>query len=325
MTAERALAVVAGVLVDAIGRVLIAQRPATGSEAGKWEFAGGKIRPGETALAALRRELREELGIGVDAASELAVVRWRGPPRSLNLHTFRVGAWRGDPRAHEHQALRWVAPTELIRYPMPAPDRPIRARLALPRQYLITPEPVGSTAAFVEEFARAIDNDAIGMVSMRVKSVAAETCAELAERCLARARNRRPDLIVLIHGEVALAARLGFDGVHLSSAQLLRAAQRPLPESAWVLASCHSPEELRVAQALGVDAATLSPVRATPLHPLSRAIGWRTLGTWSRSSFIPIYALGGTGPADLDRARAVGAHGIAAIRGLWSGSQARFA
>jgi 8-oxo-dGTP diphosphatase len=323
MTSDRALAVVAGVLVDALGRVLIAQRAATGSEAGKWEFAGGKIRPGETALAALRRELREELGIGVDAATELAVVRWRGPPRSLNLHTFRVAAWRGDPRAHEHQELRWVAPSELIRYPLPAPDRPIRARLALPGQYLITPEPVGPTAAFVEEFARAIDNDAIGMVSMRMKSLAADACAELAERCLARARKQRPQLIVLIHGEVELATRLGFDGVHLSSAQLLRAAQRPLPESAWVLASCHSPGELRVAEALGVDAATLSPVRATPLHPLSQPLGWRQLGSWSRRSFVPVYALGGTGPADLDRARATGAHGIAAIRGLW-GSQIAF-
>jgi 8-oxo-dGTP diphosphatase len=319
MTADRALAVVAGVLVDALGRVLIARRPASGSEAGKWEFAGGKIRSGETALAALRRELREELGIGVDAATELAVVRWRGPPRSLNLHTFRVAAWRGDPHAHEHQDLRWVAPSELIRYPMPGPDRPIRGRLALPPQYLITPEPTGSGAVFVETFARAIENPAIGMVSLRAKSLAVDAFADLAERCLGRARAQRPDLIVLVHGAVELAARLGFDGVHLSSAQLLQAAQRPLPESAWVLASCHSPAELRVAEALGVDAATLSPLRATPLHPQSRPIGWRQLGIWSRGSFLPVYALGGTGPGDLDLVRAAGAHGIAAIRGLWGG------
>ncbi len=312
-----ALAVVAGVLVDPLGRVLIAQRAATGSEAGKWEFAGGKIRPGETALAALRRELREELGIGVDAATALTVVRWRGAPRPLNLHAFRVNAWRGDPHAYEHQDLRWVAPSELIRYSMPAPDRPIRARLALPPQYLITPEPAGSDVAFIEEFARAIENPAIGMVSVRAKSRSGDALAELAASCLARARARRPDLIVLIHGEVDLALRLGFDGVHLSSAQLLQAALRPLAESAWVFASCHSPAELRVAEALGVDAATLSPIRATPLHPHSRPLGWRQFGAWSRSSFTPIYALGGIGPADLDRACAAGAQGIAAIRALW--------
>lgn len=317
MSADRALAVVAGVLVDARGRVLIAQRAATASEAGNWEFAGGKIHPGETALAALRRELREELGIGVDAATALAVVHWRGAPRPLNLHTFMVRSWHGDACAYEHQDLRWVAPGELIRYPMPAPDRPIRARLALPQQYLITPEPTGSSADFIEEFARAIDNPAVGIVSLRAKSLAAAARADLAERCLARLRAQRPQLIALIHGEVDLAARLGFDGVHLSTQQLLAARQRPLPESAWVFASCHSPAELRCAEALGVDAVTLSPVRATPLHPQSPPLGWRRLGAWSRSSFVPTYGLGGCAPRDLAQARGVGAHGIAAIRSLW--------
>lgn len=317
MTSDRALAVVAGVLVDAIGRVLIAQRAATGSEACKWEFAGGKIRPGETALGALRRELREELGIGVDAATALAVVHWRGAPRPLNLHTFVVRSWQGEPCAHEHQALRWVAPDELIRYSMPAPDCPIRARLALPQQYLITPEPTGLGAAFIDAFSRAIDNPAAGIVSLRAKSLAAAARAELAERCLVRMRAQRPQLVALIHGEAELAARLGYDGVHLSTEQLLAAGQRPLPESNWVFASCHSPAQLRHAEALRVDAVTLSPVRSTPLHPQSPPLGWRRLGAWSRASFLPTYGLGGCTPRDLPLAVGVGAHGIAAIRGLW--------
>lgn len=314
----RALAVVAGVLIDARGRVLIAQRAATGNEPGKWEFAGGKIRPGETALAALRRELDEELGIAVDAASELSVVRWRGAPRSLNLHTFKVDAWRGEPRAREHQALRWVAPSELIRYSMPAPDRPIRARLALPQQYLITPEPEGNSAAFVERFARAIANPDLGIVSLRAKLLGADDTAVLAERLLACARAQRPGLIVLIHGAVDVARQLGFDGVHLSSSQLVSLRERPLPESAWVLASCHNAVELSAAEALGVDAATLSPVRATASHPHAKPIGWRQLGNWSGRTWLPVYALGGVSAPDLAVARGVGAHGIAAIRGLWT-------
>ncbi len=317
LDSQRALAVVAGVLVGASGRVLIAQRAATGSEAGKWEFAGGKIRPGESALAALGRELTEELGIQISAAEPLSVVRWRGPPRPLNLHTFTVRDWHGEAHPHEHQALRWVAPAELIQYPMPAPDRPIRARLALPRQYLITPEPGADSNAFVEDFARAIDQRDIGMVSLRAKQMDGAELAALAERVLARARAQRPDLIVLIHGAVDIARNSGFDGVHLSAHQL-RALERPLPESAWVLASCHSSAELAAAETLGADAVTLSPVRSTRTHPLARPIGWRQLASCAKRSWMPIYALGGIESNDLAHARQFGAHGIAAIRGLWS-------
>lgn len=313
---QRALAVVAGVLVDATGRVLIAQR-ASGSEAGKWEFAGGKIRPGEAASAALRRELGEELGVTVTASEPLAVVRWRGPPRALNLHAFTVRSWHGLPHAHEHQALRWVAPAELIRYPMPAPDRPIRARLALPRQYLITPEPDGDGNAFVEHFARAIDSPDVGMVSLRAKRLDDAALARLAERVLARARQQRPELLVLIHGAVAIAIDLGFDGVHLSARQLVDLRQRPMAESAWVLASCHSAVELAAAQALGVDAATISPIRATSTHPQAKPIGWRRLASCCRRTWLPLYALGGVGPRDLPEALSAAAHGVAGIRALW--------
>ncbi len=314
---QRAIAVVAGVLVDANARVLIARRAATGSEAGKWEFAGGKVRPGESAIAALGRELAEELGIQISAAEPLSVVRWRGPPRPLNLHTFTVRGWHGNPHPHEHQALRWVAPAELIHYPMPAPDRPIRARLALPRQYLITPEPGANPHDFVEDFARAIDQRDVGMVSLRAKQMEGAALAALAERVLARARAQRPELIVLIHGAVEIAVNLGFDGVHLSARQLAQMPTRPMAESAWVLASCHSSAELAAAESLGADAATLSPLRSTRSHPLATPIGWGRLTRCVKRTWLPIYALGGVVREDFAQASALGAHGIAAIRGFW--------
>jgi 8-oxo-dGTP diphosphatase len=219
------------------------------------------------------------------------------PPRALNLHAFRVRDWSGEPRALEHQALAWVRPADLIRYPMPAPDRPIRARLALPPQYLITPEPnAAAIDAFVERFARAIEHPALGLVSLRAKSLAPDALPGLAEKCLARARAQRPDLIVLIHGALDLARSLGFDGAHLSSRQLRELSARPLPESQWVFASCHSPAELRAAQALLADAATLSPLQPTPLHPHSRPLGWERFARAARASWLPLYALGGVGP-----------------------------
>jgi len=313
---QRALPVVAGILKNGVGQILLAQRAGV-SEAGKWEFAGGKIQPGEAARAALARELNEELGIHIGAAQLLTCVRWRGAPRALNLHAYEILDWQGEPTAHEHRALQWVAPTQLIHYAMPAPDRPIRARLALPPHYLITPEPLSDASTFLDDLSLALANPLIGIVSLRAKSLSAAALANLAARFLARARAQRPDLILLMHGEIELARQLGFDGVHLSAAQVTSLRQRPLGESAWVFASCHSQVELRAAQALGADAATLSPIKTTLSHPGQRPLGDQALSRASKGSFLPIYALGGMLPTDLATVRAAGAHGIAAIRGWW--------
>jgi len=317
---QRTLPVVAGILEDADGRVLIAQRAPGGSEADQWEFAGGKLRPGERAADALRRELREELGIRIVTSEALATVRWREGARPLNLHGHLVRHWQGEPRAHEHQALAWVRPAELIHYPMPAPDRPLRARLALPERYLIAPEPdPHDLDGFLATFARSIDDPGIGLASLRAKALPAAALRELATRCLSMAKTQRPELLLLLHGAVELARELGFDGAHLSATQLATLSARPLPESMWVFASCHSAEELALAQNLGADAATLSPVHPTTSHPRARALGWQRFARLARRSWLPCYALGGVTREDLTLARTAGAHGIAAIRGFWSG------
>jgi 8-oxo-dGTP diphosphatase len=315
--APRALAVVAGVLVDDAGQVLIAQRAAQANEGGLWEFPGGKLAVGERATDALIRELMEEIGVVIDAPEPLAVVRWRSLPRKLNLHTFVCRRWSGDPVAHEHQALRWLSPAELRHVPMPGPDRPIRARLALPRKYLITPEPEGNQDDFLAGLARALQNPEIGIVSLRAKFCDPARLAGLAEAMLRQVRSRRPDLVVLIHGEPALAEQLGFDGVHLSSRQLQELDRRPVPESLWLFASCHHRAELKAAEQLGADAVSLSPVHDTASHPLASALGWAAFGRAARSTCLPCFALGGVGPADLDAAIASGAHGVAGIRAYW--------
>lgn len=314
----RALAVVAGVLMDGEGRVLIAQRAVQGQDGGLWEFPGGKIAVGERPADALIRELNEELGIVIDAPEPLTVVRWRGPPRNLNLHAFVCRRWNGEPHAHEHQALRWLAPVALRQFSMPAPDRPIRARLALPRQYLITPEPdVGHQQAFMSDLARTLENPDIGIVSLRAKSCELAQLEGLAEAMLGQVRSWRPELLVLLHGLPDLALQLGFDGVHLSSRQLRELNRRPLPESFWLFASCHDRAELRAAEALGVDAVSLSPVQQTASHPLASALGWADFSAAARSTCLPCFALGGVGPAELESAIAHGAHGVAGIRAYW--------
>jgi 8-oxo-dGTP diphosphatase len=119
--------VAAVALVDVDGRVLIAQRPAGKSMAGLWEFPGGKVDPGETPEQALVRELQEELGIET-AASCLAPIAFASHGYEkfhLLMPVFACRKWTGLPRPREGQALKWVMPGELGRFPMPPADLPL--------------------------------------------------------------------------------------------------------------------------------------------------------------------------------------------------------
>jgi 8-oxo-dGTP diphosphatase len=123
--------VAAVVLVDADGRVLLAQRPDGKSMAGLWEFPGGKVDQGETPEAALIRELREELGIDV-AASCLAPFTFAShayPDFHLLMPLYVCRKWSGIPLAREGQRLAWVRPARLVDYSMPPADKPLVAML----------------------------------------------------------------------------------------------------------------------------------------------------------------------------------------------------
>lgn len=105
--------VLAGALFDAEQRVLIAQRPPGKHMAGGWEFPGGKLEPGETRLAALARELREELGVEVHAAEPVISYEYQYPHRVVLLDLWRVTKFSGTPQSLEGQPLRWVKVEEL--------------------------------------------------------------------------------------------------------------------------------------------------------------------------------------------------------------------
>jgi 8-oxo-dGTP diphosphatase len=114
-------------LVDADGRVLLAQRPPGKSMAGLWEFPGGKVNPGETPETALIRELAEELGIDV-AASCLAPFTFAShtyPDFHLLMPLYVCRKWSRMPMAREGQRLAWVRPPRLGDYPMPPADAPL--------------------------------------------------------------------------------------------------------------------------------------------------------------------------------------------------------
>jgi len=122
--------VVAGVLFDAHGRILIAQRPVGKALACRWEFPGGKVATGETAHAAIVRELREEIGIEVGDATRLMYYAAVYPGRTIWLDVWMIKSWSGEPRGLDAQALEWVEPARLQEHDILEADAPIVAALS---------------------------------------------------------------------------------------------------------------------------------------------------------------------------------------------------
>lgn len=123
--------VAAVALVDADGRVLLAQRPEGKSMAGLWEFPGGKVDQGETPENALIRELKEELGIDV-TVSCLAPVAFASHTYEdfhLLMPLFACRVWQGEPEGLEGQALQWIRPVRMGDVDMPPADAPLVATL----------------------------------------------------------------------------------------------------------------------------------------------------------------------------------------------------
>ena len=125
------LLVAACALVDADGRVLIAQRPEDKTMAGLWEFPGGKIEDGERPEQTLIRELQEELGVTISepCLAPLTFASHSYPDFHLLMPLYVCRRWEGTVTALEGQQLAWVKPNRLRDYKMPPADVPLVSHL----------------------------------------------------------------------------------------------------------------------------------------------------------------------------------------------------
>ena len=122
---------VAAAVIERDGKILIGQRRRNDSHALKWEFPGGKIEPREHPAAALRRELREELGIEAAIEGEIARYEHRYPRGTLiYLIFFRVRQFEGEPRNLAFEQIAWDSPDRLPRYDFVDGDVDFVRRLA---------------------------------------------------------------------------------------------------------------------------------------------------------------------------------------------------
>lgn len=325
----RTLSVVAALLENARGEILMAKRPLTKAHGGLWEFPGGKIETDEAASEALRRELQEELGLSIGVSEPFARTQHQYADWQLDLHTLRVHndapSVREWIQQHhkvglEGQALRWVAPARLHRLAMPEADRPIAKVLGLPRQWLITPEPPAKDAPstarrqWLMQLERALVRGQ-RLVLFRVKTQPLQALHALA--CLARDLVAHHGGEILLHDDFELCQRWRFGGVHLSGKALGKLKTRTLAPEFWLSASCHDAEQLNRAQALGCDFVSLAPVQVTRSHPGVEPLGWPRFAELAKSVSMPVYALGGMKPEDLPIANSHGAYGVAGISEFW--------
>ena len=310
-----AIHVVAALIEDANGRILLTRRAEGGDFAGRWEFPGGKVDPGETPEQALARELEEELGIRVGDSSPLIRVPFRYPHKRIVLDVRHLHDWSGVPHGREQQALAWVPREQLRNYRMPDADCPVLAALEQPGIYRITPDLVAAhcDSQFEAEVAGALSASGC-LIQLRLPSLDAEFRRRLVHRLADRLGDAKSRL--LVNNDIHLARDAGI-GVQLRASQLTRLETRPLPAGQRVIASCHDAGELSRAVSLGADALLIGAIRATSSHPGQAALGWPAFERLRERCSLPMYAIGGLSPDDLAQARQHGAQGVAGIRAFW--------
>ena len=306
--------VAAAVIRGADGKILIARRADTQHQGGLWEFPGGKVEAGESVQAALGRELQEELGITVNTARPLIKVQHDYPDKQVLLDVWEVSSFTGEPHGVEGQPLAWVSPRDLAEYEFPAANQAIVAAARLPDQYLITPDGL-ETPALLRGMQKAIAGG-IKLVQLRAPNGYDPKYRDLAVDATGLCAGKAQ---LMLKGPLEWLGDFPSAGWHLTAKQLqkLAANGRPFPKARWLAASCHNAQELALAEQMGVDFVTLSPVLPTQTHPDAQPLGWEQAQQLIAGFSKPVFLLGGLGPDDRQQAWKIGAQGVAGIRALW--------
>jgi 8-oxo-dGTP diphosphatase len=294
--------VAAAVIQRPDGAFLLAQRPQGKVYAGYWEFPGGKVEHGEPAARALARELHEELGIDIGPAYPWVTRVYTYPHGTVRLNFFRVHEWKGEPHPREDQAIAWQQPEATMVAPMLPANAPVLASLALPTEYAVTNAAQYGIADMLSRLERRLQRG-LKMLQVREPDLDASRRKLFTEQAIGLAHRYGCKVLVK-------AAFPGADGIHFTAAELMTLKER---REGLAAASCHTREELERAMKLELDFAVLGPVRDK-----SPALGWNNFAAIAHGATIPVYAIGGLTPADMDDAWRAGAHGIAMIRGAWS-------
>lgn len=288
---DAVLDIAVGIIRDAQGRILIAQRRPGTLGAGFWEFPGGKHEAGEAMHTTLARELQEELGITPLQPQHLIRMRNPAAMRPVRLHVWLVTQWQGQAHGREGQRVEWCPQNELMNYELLPGNRPLLNALTLPRQLRIGADIGDGTGR------------ATHMLCLQAPRLADADYAELVRQVLAQGEAAAPPL--LLDRSAAMVAELGAAGLYWPACRVAQIRQRPLGPDYLFGVAASDAHEMQAACRAEADFAVLS----LPQLPFGWS-AWRQL----RADFgLPVYAAG-VDTTDLDTAREHNAHGIAIDR-----------
>jgi 8-oxo-dGTP diphosphatase len=308
--------VAAAAIVDASDQVLVSRRHASAHQGGLWEFPGGKLEPRESPTAALKRELHEELGIRPLSMRPLIRISHDYDDKSVLLDTWRVDDYAGVATSREGQPLQWVPIADLDATQFPAANRGIIKALQLAPYLLITPDPGTESAAdFVHTLSSSLRRHELTLVQLRAKNIGAHEYRELARRALRECTSLGAELI--LNSNPRMLQDVDAHGLHIPGTDLADYRERPLGDDKYLSVSVHDEREIELAYRLAPDFVLLSPVKATASHQQVRPLGWKRFNALAGMLDVPVFALGGLQPADLEVAQRNGAQGIAAISAFW--------
>lgn len=312
--------VAAAIITREDGSFLLGQRAADTFYPGYWEFPGGKVEEGESPEQALKRELKEELGIEINKPLPWLIREHSYEHAHVRLHFFLVNNWQGEMKPHVHTGLAWQRADCLTVNPMLPANAPILKALRLPSIMAVTDaERIGYTRQL--ELIESAFKGGLSFIQIRATQIPDEQSKEPYFEFITRAcaLATKYEAICVINAPLLqlfpqLSAQA--NGIHLKAIDLMQCTARP--EYSWVGASCHTIAELQHAQSLGLDYVVLGPVFSTATHPEQNGVGWEKFSQLlNHCRQMPIFAIGGLGANDLSHAQSLGAHGIAGIRQIW--------
>jgi 8-oxo-dGTP diphosphatase len=297
---------VACALIWRDGQILLSKRHQGAHQGGLWEFPGGKFELGEDPKSCLNRELEEELGISLCGSFFMFQIPWDYGDKSIRLWVYEVIEFDGEPQGLEGQDVNWFSSDALKALEFPKANDAIVRAIGLPRIIRIYDPTLTLEPAI---WATQTEHQCLLYFRGLMPGIELETVIDAA---LTRGHQ------VILTLDQLPCFRAGC-GVHLRKTDCVSDALTHLEKlnDPWpITAGIRDEQDLERQRAWPFDALLISPVRETPSHHGTQALGWDRFSELASMVGVPAYALGGMNHDDLPTVIEYGGFGVAGIRGL---------